>query len=106
VNRLLDLIKETNLFTQEWMNVEKYNKPVAAVLGMNKTDFHVIILQSTVYTWGLWVVSSTYRPLYSGKRTALSFKSYWARSRTVLDMTTLYWTVQSVSYCGCYHMRK
>jgi hypothetical protein len=87
VNSLLHLIKETNLFTREWMNVEKYNKPVAAVLGMNKTDFHVIILQSTVYTWGhsclqhwrLWVVSYTYRCFTSGKRTALSFKSYWAR---------------------------
>jgi len=31
------------------MNVEKYNKPMAAVLGMNKTDFHVIKLQSTIY---------------------------------------------------------
>jgi hypothetical protein len=30
------------------MKVEKYNKPMAAVLGMNKTDFHVIKLQSTV----------------------------------------------------------
>jgi hypothetical protein len=25
VNRLLDLIKGTNLFTQEWMKVEKHN---------------------------------------------------------------------------------
>jgi hypothetical protein len=31
------------------MNVEKYNKPMAAVLGMNKTDFHVINLQSAIY---------------------------------------------------------
>jgi hypothetical protein len=29
------------------MNVEKYNKSMAAVLGMNNTDFHVISLQST-----------------------------------------------------------
>jgi hypothetical protein len=49
VNRLFDLIKGTNLIIQEWMNVEKYNKPMAAVLGMYKTDFHVIILQSTIY---------------------------------------------------------
>jgi hypothetical protein len=27
VNRLLDLIKGTNLFAQEWMNMEKHNKP-------------------------------------------------------------------------------
>jgi hypothetical protein len=31
------------------MNVEKYNKPMAAVLGMYKTDFHLIELQSTIY---------------------------------------------------------
>jgi hypothetical protein len=31
------------------MNVEKYNEPMAAVLGMYKTDFHVITLQSTIY---------------------------------------------------------
>jgi hypothetical protein len=49
VNRLLDLIRWTNLITQEWMNVEKYNKPMAVVLGMNKTDFHIIILQSTIF---------------------------------------------------------
>jgi hypothetical protein len=30
------------------MNVEEYNNPMAAVLGMNKTDFHVMKLQSTV----------------------------------------------------------
>jgi ribosomal protein S17E len=29
------------------MNVEKYNKPMTAVLGMNKTNFHVVKLQST-----------------------------------------------------------
>jgi hypothetical protein len=44
VNKLLDLIKGTNLFTQELTNMEKYNKPMAAVLGMKKTDFHVIKL--------------------------------------------------------------
>jgi hypothetical protein len=30
------------------MNVEKYNKPMVAVLGTNKSDFHVIKLQSTI----------------------------------------------------------
>jgi hypothetical protein len=25
-NRLLDLIKGTNLYTQEWINMDKYNK--------------------------------------------------------------------------------
>jgi hypothetical protein len=30
------------------MNVEKYNKPIVAVLGINKTNFHVIKLQSTI----------------------------------------------------------
>jgi hypothetical protein len=30
------------------MNMEKYNKPMAAVFGMSKTDFHIIKLQSTI----------------------------------------------------------
>jgi hypothetical protein len=32
------------------MNVEKYHKPMAELLGMKKTDFHVIKLQSTIYS--------------------------------------------------------
>jgi hypothetical protein len=31
------------------MEVEKYNKPMTAVLGMYKTDFHAIELQCTIY---------------------------------------------------------
>jgi hypothetical protein len=48
VNRLLDQIKGTNLFTQEEINAEKYNKPMAAVLGMSKTNFHIIKVQSII----------------------------------------------------------
>jgi hypothetical protein len=31
------------------MKAEKYNKSMAAVLGMYKTDFHAIELQCTIY---------------------------------------------------------
>jgi hypothetical protein len=36
------------------MNVEKYNKPMAAVLGMNKTDFHVIKLHQGEQRYSLY----------------------------------------------------
>jgi hypothetical protein len=42
------------------VNMEKYNKPMAAVLGMNKTDFHVIELQSVMACLVLEVCVTSY----------------------------------------------
>jgi hypothetical protein len=48
VNRLLDLIKGTNLFTQELSECGETISLMAVVLGIRKTTFYVITLQSTI----------------------------------------------------------
>jgi hypothetical protein len=64
VNRLLDLIKGKNLFAQEWMNMEKHNKPN----GCSVTDEKGRLLHHCI---------TIYSPLSSPSKDVCTFRLGW-----------------------------
>jgi hypothetical protein len=97
-NRLLDLIKGTNFFTQEWNNVQKHNKHNGCSVRDEKDRLYVITLQSTIR-----LISKVLRPVHRSQCCPKPRSQVLVQARGVsiylYSFSLLYWSAAQSANC-------